>query len=153
MRLSIFADYHQIQIFDQQADAGALAEAWDPCAVADRLAVADGCLALATLRNVTVTLTVHTPERQPTLDVAAVDHAVEADIVCPSGALLIVGPTDSGPAGRVRAHPGRWRCRYTIAGAATVSTDGVSGEERYTLILWPTPTAQPLAVLKRLPVG
>jgi len=77
------------------------------------------------------------------------DHVAEASIDIPSGRLVIAGNSDYWPdAPRIDLAPGSYRVRVLYRGLATVSDDGLAGDDSYALVLWPGQPA-PVRVLKR----
>lgn len=91
--LTLFADYHQFYIQDEDVD-GNLSDAWTDEAVERLLAVAPGTVGIGTVRNVDVPVTIAVLEREPALDADKFDQVVECSIVVKSGAVVVAGCTD-----------------------------------------------------------
>lgn len=145
----IFADYHQFYLQDEQAD-GDLSESWTPEATANLLALAPGTIGIGTARNMDVPVTVMILDRQPADgDLRDWDQVNECSVSIPSGRIVVAGCTDYFPkAARINVVPGWYRGRIYYGGLSTVSEDGLEGEDRYKVALWPALEAEP-QVLKR----
>jgi len=135
--LTLFADYHQFYIQDEDVDRN-LSDAWTDEAVERLLAVAPGAVGIGTVRNVDVPVTIAVLEREPALDVDKFDQVVECSIVVKSGAIVVAGCTDYFPdAARIKIPSGPYRLRASFEGLESVSADGLEGNEQYHLQLWP----------------
>ena len=134
-----FADYFQILLVD--AETGPAAEVWTDEDVRRGLLVAPGCVVVAPARNMPVPLRVVLLDAPPAVDPAA-DHVVEASITAPSGTLLVYGATeDVTRAPRLAVPAAPLRLRFSSVGRATLSEDGLDGNDRYLVELWPAPAA------------
>ena len=108
------------------------------------LAAGSGVVRIGTVRNMHVPVSVQILEREPNDDSAGWDHIVEASLDVPSGRIAIAGCTDYFPdAARIDVAPGTYRVRVSYGGLDTLSEDGLEGDDRYRLQLWPAP---PIAV-------
>lgn len=137
--LTLFADYHQFYIQDENAD-GNLSDAWTDEAVERLLAVAPGTVGIGTARNVDVPVTITILERAPVPDVDKFDQVVECSIAVESGAIVAAGCTDYFPdAARIKIPSGSYRVRTSFEGLDSVSVDGLEGNDQYHLQLWPAP--------------
>ena len=113
------------------------------------LALAPGTIAVATLGAAEVPVAIEIHEDEPVGDAAAWDHVVEASIAVASGRLVVAGCTDYLPdAKRIAVAPASYRVRISYGGLDTVSEDGLEGEDRYRLQLWPAPESE-LRILKQ----
>lgn len=130
----LFADYFQIYL--RCADTMALPEIWDDAIVAQRVSPGPGCLVISTARNMTVPLRVLLHRERPALNPAAFDHLAEAALDVPSGRLVIAGLMDLPPDGHA-VPPGRLGALIGFQGLGTLSPDGLEGEDRYEVHLWP----------------
>jgi hypothetical protein len=145
--LELFADYYQFYIQDETAD-GNLSEAWTDEAVDRLLALAPGTVGVGTVRNVGVPVTIEVLDREPSVDAEKFDHVVECSIAVESGCIVAAGCTDYfSEAARIKVRPGSYRVRVYFEGLDSLSADGLRGNDRYHLQLWPAPT-RPIAVLK-----
>ncbi len=144
---SIFADYFQFYIQDEAAE-GHLSEAWTEDAVNRLLAVAPGTVGIGTVRNMDVPVTVEVLAGEPELDLSAWQHVVECSLEVKSSNLVIAGCTDYFPeAARIEIEPGNYRVRACFTGLDSLSEDGLDGNDRYHLQLWPSP-ALPVFIRK-----
>ncbi|WP_295851075.1 hypothetical protein [uncultured Xylophilus sp.] len=143
---NLFADYFQFSLQDEAAK-GDLSESWTEEAVDRLLAVAPGTVGIRTVRNMDVPVSVEVLAVEPALDLRAWQHVVECSLEVTSPHLVIAGCTDYCPvAARIRVEPGSYRVRACFAELDTLSEDGLEGNDRYHLQLWP---AAPLPVVVR----
>jgi hypothetical protein len=134
--LSLLAD-HQFYIQDEAAD-GDLSDSWDDAATARLLAIAPGTIGIGTVRNTEVPVTIEIHEQEPAADFAASDQIVEATLMVASGPLVVAGCPDYLPdAKRIALAPGVYRVRVSYGGLDTVSEDGLDGNDRYRVQVWP----------------
>jgi len=144
---SLSADYFQFYIQDETAE-GDLSEAWTEDAVNRLLAVAPGTVGIGTVRNMDVPVTVEVLAGEPELDLSAWQHVVECSLEVKSSNLVIAGCTDYFPeAARIEIEPGNYRVRACFTGLDSLSEDGLDGNDRYHLQLWPSP-ALPVFIRK-----
>ncbi|MBR1230960.1 hypothetical protein [Bradyrhizobium sp. AUGA SZCCT0182] len=135
--LVLFADYFQFYIQDEAAK-GDLSQAWNEEATDRLLALAPGTVGIGTVRNMDVPVTVDFLEHAPEDEFSEWDHVVEAGLDVTSGRIVIAGCTDYFPdAKRVEVPPGVYRVRVSYGALDTLSEDGLSGDDRYRLQLWP----------------
>jgi hypothetical protein len=145
----LFADYFQFYLQDEAAD-GNLSEAWTDEAVARLLAVAPGTVGIGTVRNMDVPVTVEVLPAEPQSNLAAWDHVVECSLIASSSKLVIAGCTDYFPdAERIPVEPGTYRVRVNYAGLRSLSENGLEGDDRYHLQLWPGTATEPVVVKQR----
>jgi hypothetical protein len=143
LELRLFADFSQIHLVDD-AWSGSFEDAWTAQATEDRVAVADGGIAIGTRDADDVPVTVERLDRAPVPheEEGAADHVTEASVGVPSGKLVVMGCTDSFPdARRLAVGTGTYRVRVSHTGLA-------KGKERIAVHMWPAPMASP-QVLKR----
>lgn len=137
--LTLFADYHQFYVQDENVD-GNLTDAWTDEAVERFLAVAPGTVGIGTVRNGDVPVTIAVLEREPVFDSDKFDQVVECSIAVESGAIVAAGCTDYFPdAARIKIPCGPYRVRVSFEGLASSSSVGLEGHDRYHLQLWPAP--------------
>lgn len=149
-QFQVFADYHQVYLHDD-ADRALDLLIWTDAMVSDRVALSDGLIALSTARNMDVPVEVVVAGAEPDFDAADWDHVVLCSITIRSGRLIVLGATDDGTtAARVALPPGTYRARALFADLDSLSEDGLDGDDRYRVELWPG-AQQELAVLKRHP--
>lgn len=130
----LFADYFQIYL--RCADTMALPEIWDDAIVTQRVSPGPGSLVISTARNMTVPLRVLLHASRPALDPAGFDHLVEAALDVPSGQIIIAGLTEMPDDGHA-VPPGRLGALVGFQGLGTLSLDGLDGDDRYAVHLWP----------------
>ncbi|MFV2099359.1 hypothetical protein ACFHW1_28475 [Micromonospora sp. LOL_014] len=94
--LRLFADYHQIHLFDEGSVTD-LGDVWTEGAVADQLAVGSDAMAVGTVANMSVSVKVEVLDDPPVNDWAEFDHVVEGSLHVPSGRLVVMGCTDYEP--------------------------------------------------------
>jgi hypothetical protein len=152
--LELFADYHQIHLFDDGSTTD-LGDAWTEAAVLDQLAVATDAMAVGTTVNVNVAVTVSVLAAAPPDDSVEFDHVVEGSLYVPSGRLVVMGCTDFAPeAARFEVPAGPLRVRAARGNLAEAERLGIDSDddrstmERLRLQVWSAPHAAPV-VLKR----
>lgn len=142
----IFADYFQFYLWD----AGKMPEPPTDYVEADlrnRIKAAPFVVVIQPVRNMDVPVVLDLGDAPPPLDLDAWDHVAEASLDLPSGRLEIHECT-GGSIDILDVPPGSYRVRACFAGLGTLSDDGLDGEDRYHLTLWPAPAA-PVEVLKQ----
>jgi hypothetical protein len=145
---NLFADYFQFYLQDEAID-GDLSDSWTDEAVTRLLAVSRGTVGVGTVRNMEVPVTLEVLVSEPPLDVVAYDHIVECSLSVAGRNLVIAGCTDYLPeAARIQIEPGSYRVRACFSGLESLSEDGLDGEDRYHLQIWPAPPAD-VAVIKQ----
>lgn len=151
-RFKLFADYFQFYVQDEAAE-GDLSNSWTDEAVKSLLALAPGTIGVGTVRNMDVPVTIDLRDNEPSVSLEEWDHATECTITISSGHLVIAGCTDYFPdAVRMNLKVGTYRARVLYGGLASVSDDGLDGQDRYKIILWPAPPGDTV-VLKQWTKG
>lgn len=149
LEFELFADHFQFYLQDEAAD-GDLGDAWDEVAVARLLAVAPGMIGVGTVRDADVPVTIELLENEPAPDFASWDHVMECSIATPTGKIVLAGCMDYFPdAARIELSPGTYRARVSYGALDSVSADGLDGNDRYRVQLWPGSTAQPIVLKDR----
>lgn len=78
------------------------------------------------------------------------DHVVECTLVVQGNRIVVAGCTDYFPdAARIEVAPGAYRVRVGYAGLASISEDGLSGNDSYTLQLWQAAAIEPKVLKQR----
>lgn len=142
----IFADYFQFYLWD----AGKMPEPPTDYVEVDlrnRIKAAPFVVVIQPVRNMDVPVTLDLADAPPPLDLDAWDHVAEASLDLPSGRLEIHECT-GGSIDILDVAPGSYRVRACFAGLGTLSADGLDGDDRYHLTLWPA-SAAPVEVLKQ----
>ena len=148
-RFEIFADYFQFYVCDETyvTDTAAL---WssdsDPM-----LAVGPDLIAIGTVRNMLVPVELEILTTAPTPDADAWDQMRDCGLRVASGALIVFGCTDDpDQAERIAVPAGDYAARISHGGLNTLSEDGLDGDDRYRIQLWPG-AVRPITVLKPRP--
>lgn len=148
---TLFADYHQFYLTDTGGGTDYSPEVTDE-GIARRIVCLDGVLVIFTERNMDVPVRVELYETEPALEFGDTDHVVEGGFRS-AGTVAIAGCTDYLPdAARFPAPPGDLKAVVVFAGLDTLSEDGLEGEDRYTVHLWPG-KAEGICVLKQWKSG
>jgi hypothetical protein len=144
---TLFADYHQFYLADAETKTDVSGDVTDE-AISQRIVCRDDVLVVFTARNMEVPVLVELHETEPALDFADADHAVEAGLRS-AGTIAIAGCTDYLPdAARLSVPAGELKARVVFTGLGTLSSDGLEGEDRYVVHLWPG-KAEGVRVLKQ----
>jgi hypothetical protein len=145
-RYEVFADYFQFYLQDEGERPEAPIEYTDED-IDRRIKAAPFLVVIQPARNMTVPVEVEVTEEAPALLPEDWDHIAEASIELPSGRLEIQECT-GGSIDVLPLVPGTYRARAYFGGLDTLSQDGLDGDDRYRIVLWPAPFA-PVALLKR----
>ena len=141
----LMADYHQFYLQDASADAEIAIE-WTDADLKSRMVMRDGLVVLTTERNMMVPVSVRLSDHEPQIDLQRFDHAVLGHIRT-SGSLVIAGLTDYLPDARRLPVPAGDLCVLSLSqGLGTLSTDGLDGDDRYDIHLWPCAPVHAAAV-------
>jgi hypothetical protein len=149
--LSVFADYSQFYLSDPEHVAD-WSDLWTETAMDDRLIATPHTIVFGTDRNFTVPVTVFEHAAEPAVgDLASTaDHAVLCGITLISSLAKIAGCTEYLPdAPSIVLGAGTFGVLYAAHCLATV--DGLDGDDRYDVHLWPTSARPAMRVLKRHP--
>jgi hypothetical protein len=109
--------------------------------------VAPHVVVVQPVRDTTVPVRVEVHDHDPGWKPDGWDHVVECSLDVPTGRLQVHECTGL-PKLDVTITPGSYRVRVFFAGLAATSNNGLEGEDRYVVNLWPA-EAQPLRVLKQ----
>ena len=143
------ADYFQIYLCDPAHEED-FATLWTNQSVDDRIVAMQNTVAFGTGRNMTVPVQVIQHRNQPEIAslIAAADHAVIAGLICTSGLLKLAGCTDYLPdAFALSIVMGPVGAAFLSFGLNSI--DGLDGEDRYSLHVWPAEERPATTVLKR----
>lgn len=137
-RFTIFADYYQFYIQDDDMQYGDLSDAWTAEAVDRRLAIAPHTIGVGTVRNTRVPVTLELFSQPHEIDRAVFDKTNDCVIQIDAGRLVIAGTTDYFPdAQRVDCTPGIYHVFVGYKGLNTILADGLQGQDSYHIIIWP----------------
>jgi hypothetical protein len=142
----LFADYFQFYLWDKAVSSDAPTD-WTDEDVANRLKAAPNVVVVSPVRNMTVSVEVEVHASEPELRLDLWDHIAECSLELPSGQLELHECT-GGSGGVLNVPPGSYRVRAYFGGLDSLSDDGLSGEDRYVVALWPEASG-PLCVHKR----
>lgn len=144
----LLADYHQVYLRD--AALAPLPDDYTDEAIARRVMAGPHGIIVHTERDMTVPLRVELFAQRPLLDLARFDHVAECGFAAPSGTLVIAGLTDPvAAAARVKVPTGPLRALVTFENLGTSGEDGLGGDDRYGVRLWPGRGSRDVAVLRR----
>jgi hypothetical protein len=136
-QLEVFADYHQFYVCDAAriTDTG---EIWTEDALSRLLGVGPDLVAVSTARNMDVPVTIEIADLEPSADFDAWERVIDCGINVPSGELVVAGCTDYFPdCPRFQVNAGRYAVRVSYADLDDLSEDGLDGNDRYRVQLWP----------------
>lgn len=145
-RYDVFADYFQFYLRDEGEGPDAPTDYTDED-IRRRIKAVPFVVVIQPVRNMTVLVEVEVADAPPTLVLDGWDHIAEASIELPSGRLEIRECT-GGSIDVLPILPGTYRARAYFGGLNTLSDDGLDGDDRYRIVLWPAPFA-PVEVLKQ----
>ena len=144
--IKVFADYHQIYLWDAGVNAQA-PEEYTNEDVEREVKVAPHVVVIQPVRNTTVPVRVEVHESDPGWSQDEWEHAVECSLDIPTGHLQVHECTGSAKLD-VEVPPGVYSVRALFAGLDTLSSSGLEGDDRYVVVLWPG-EAHALRVLKQ----
>ena len=145
-------DYHQFYLCD--AGFPDLPDDYTEGSVACRVMAAPEALIIHVEREMPVPVRVLLHAERPAVGLHDVDHASETAVSAPSGALVLASLLDDqNKAARLPVPAARLGALVLFEALGSLSFDGLEGEDRYTVHLWPEPGAgEGVRVLKRWPV-
>ena len=121
-RRTIFADYYQLYIQDDDERFGDLSEAWTGEAVARLFAVAPHAVGIGTVRNVDVPVEVTVSQARPEINRFGFERTNECHIQIDTGRIVVSGCTDCFPsAERIGCAPGTYHVLVGYKGLNTIS--------------------------------
>jgi len=131
--LELFADYHQFYVLD--SGVGQPPEDYTDDDVQRRVKIAPSVLAVLAARNTTIPLLVEVHENDPGTSLDDWDHIVECSLELPTGRLQ-VRECSGAAVLDLQVTPGAYHARVLFAGLGDVSEDGLTGNDRYAVMLW-----------------
>ena len=144
-RYENFADYFQFYLWDAEKQPNA-PDDYDDEDIHRRIKAAPFVVVIQPVRNMEVPVEIEMAPAPPPLVLDHWDHVAEASLELPSGRLEIHECT-GGSIDILSVTPGSYRVRACFAGLGALSEDGLDGEDRYHITLWPAAMA-PVEVLK-----
>jgi hypothetical protein len=138
IELTMFADYHQFYLQDDDIRFGDLSNAWTPEATERLLAVADHVVGVGTVRNMNVPVHIAIDSQLPDLDPTKWDRINRTSLVCDTGRIVVAGCTDYfADAKRLEVTPGVYEVLVAYANLGSLSEDGLDGDDSYHIFLAP----------------
>lgn len=132
----LFADYFQIYLRDETHPD--LPDNYTDETLARRLTVGPYAIIFHTARNMMVPVSIEWHDQPPAPEFDTEKHVAEAVFDCPSGRLVLAGLTDyESDAPRLAVRAGALGVRVTMFGLDTLGEDGLDGDDRYLVQLWP----------------
>lgn len=142
----VFADYHQFYLWDRGMNPEAPVD-YDDNDVERRIKTGLHVVVIQPGRNTTVPVEIEIHDSEPAYVVDDWDHIAEASLEIPTGQLEVHECT-GGPVAEFAVTPGWYRVRSFHAGLGTIDDGGLSGCDRYRVVLWHALPAE-LRVLKQ----
>ncbi|MEJ1117034.1 hypothetical protein V9K92_00900 [Phyllobacterium sp. CCNWLW109] len=132
----LLADYHQIYLEDAAISAS-LPAIWRDGDVEARILVGKHSVTFATARNLSVPVRVELHDVKPEIDARTADHIVVGNFLT-LGKIVIAGLLDYIPEAKHADVPAGNLCAMAVStGLGTLSEDGIQGDDRYSIHLWP----------------
>jgi hypothetical protein len=139
----VFADYFQFIVQDEKSEDD-FASIWSSEALRMALGVGKAAICPGTLRNVEVPVEVQILDYEPQIDLATVDHAVEASLDLPSGIIVVMSCTAYFlDAPRFNVSPGTYRALSVMKGVASIKSEWEPADDSYVVYLWPGEVREP----------
>ena len=136
IELTLFADYHQFYIQDDDVRFGDLSEAWTDEASEKMLAVSNHGIGVGTARNSDVAVVLETCEEVPELEPSQWDRINRAVLECDTGRLVIAGCTDYFPdAFRLEVEPGTYDLTIGYRNLDVESPNAFEGDDSYHIFI------------------
>ncbi len=134
--LEIFADYFQFYVQDADTEEN-FDEGWTDETVAAMFVSKNTALAIGTARNMDVPVRLEIHESRPA-EPDGWERQNTAPLAVNSGRLQVIGCTDYGPDAFVASiAPGDYLVRVFYFDLETLSEDGLDGDDRYLIQMWP----------------
>ena len=142
----IFANYRQFYLWDHERNSGAPTD-YDDEDIRRRIKAVPFVVVVQPERDMIVPVAIEVLAEPPSDGtIEEWDHVAEASLDLPSGKLEIHECT-GGSIDILCVPSGSYRVRVYFGGLSTLSSDGLDGDDRYRVVLWPGPVA-PIRVLK-----
>ena len=143
--VQVFADYHQFYLQDGGVNPPA-PEDWTDDDVANRVKVAQNVVVVCPIRDMEVPVEIELHNCHPGELGSEWDHIVHCFLALPTGHLQLHECT-GGPVLDWHIEPGDYEVLVLLGGLATLSDDGLSGQDHYKVQVWPGRSA-PLSVVR-----
>ncbi len=144
-------DYHQIYLCDSSLPV--LPDDYSDEMIARRVMSGPEAIVLQIEREMPVPIDVVLHDARPMLDSAAFQHVVETSLTASSGVLVLAPLLAYAPdAPHLTVPAGKLGAIVTFDGLDTLSDDGLEGNDRYAIHVWPDANSSgEVVVLKRYP--
>lgn len=146
--LEVSVDYRQFYVWDVACGRRA-PEEYSDSDVKNMVKVAVGLVVVQPARNGTVPVNLAVQDLDPGFEHGEWDHVVETGLEASTGKME-VHECMGGPVVSFDVRPGAYRVRVLFSGIGTLSSDGMRGDDRYEIVLWPG-NATGLSVVKWWP--
>lgn len=133
--VEVFADYQQFYVQDGGVNPPA-PEDWTDEDVANRVKVAQNVAVVCPVRNMSVPVEIELHDSHPDEPAEGWDHVVHCSVAVPTGHLQVHECT-GGPVLDWRIKPGEYELLVLFGGLATISDDGLDGQDHYKVLVWP----------------
>jgi hypothetical protein len=134
----LMADFHQFVVHDSNGDWSDLPDRWTEETVEAMFVQGEDYIAVGTARDMKVPVTIRVHPAEPPIERADHDRVAAGKLSVPSGVVVVTGITDNElTGGRLVVDPGLYRVRVQYSGLGSISADGLSGDDRYVVELWP----------------
>ena len=138
IELTIFADYHQFYLQDDDERFGDLSNAWTSEAPERLMAIAELVVGIGTVRHMEVPVRIEVGPKLPNLEPSQWDKVNQASLVCSTGRIVVAGCTDYFPdARRLSVSPGTYDVLVGYKSLKSLSEDGLEGDDSYHIFLAP----------------
>jgi hypothetical protein len=134
-RYEVFADYFQFYLRDAEVQADPPID-YDEADVVLMVKAVPHLVVIQPVRNMNVPVEIEVLDRVPEQIEDGWDQIVEASLDLPSGRLEVMECT-TGSVDTIDLPPGTYRLRAHFGGLDTLSEDGLDGDDRYRISLWP----------------
>jgi hypothetical protein len=149
--LTLFADYFQFYLQDDDSEVGNLSDAWTTEAVSRKLAIAPGTIGVGTARNMDVPVEIQIHEKEPKIKFDEWDLINQCSIEIKTGRIVVAGCTDYFPdAIRIEVAPDIYQAIICYKGLDSISDDGLDGDDSYLIHLFPDEKIKPRTLKERI---
>lgn len=134
--VSLSVDYTQIFVCDNKSIDSFFPE-WNPDEMNSRVACDKYSIVIGTLRNGQINFNLSIVDSEPIIDLSSYDHAVKCSISNKSGILSFFSTSDYiGHISNIKIKKGIYNAYILFLNLDSVSKDGLSGQDNYSVILW-----------------
>jgi hypothetical protein len=150
--LTLFADYFQFSIEDENAEDSDFGDKWTISAIESLLAIGDKgkSIGIGTVRNMTVPIALKVFSSEPPVQIDKLENVGqinECDLEITSGKVVVIGIDYYPDAKRIELENGIYRLRIYYGNLNTLSEDGLDGDDFYEIHLWKTDKKEDVKIL------